>query len=118
MIHIDKAELEISRADDFISKPFKTEEILKKVKSQLKTPEPKKEVSAKKAASPQTPENNEVVQNEFEDIINQSKESTADSVKQLFPEDKQTCDIISGIEGNRSISYSEVCLIEWNRDSH
>lgn len=95
---IDKAELEISRADDFISKPFKTEEILKKVKSQLKTPEPKKEVSAKKAASPQTPENNEVVQNEFEDIINQSKESTADSVKQLFPEDEEIKPSINEID--------------------
>jgi DNA-binding response OmpR family regulator len=30
---IDNGELEISRADDFISKPFKTEEILKIVKS-------------------------------------------------------------------------------------
>jgi DNA-binding response OmpR family regulator len=95
---IDKAELENSRADDFISKPFKTEEILKKVKSQLKTPEPEKEVSAKKVESPQTPENNEVVQNEFEDIINQSKESTADSVKQLFPEDEETKPSINEID--------------------
>ena len=95
---IDEAGLEISRADDFISKPFKTEEILEKVKSQLKTPEPEKEVSPKKVESPQTPENNEVVQNEFEDIINQSKESTADSVKQLFPEDGETKPSINEID--------------------
>lgn len=85
---LDKVELEISRADDFISKPFKTEEILKKVKSQLKVPEPEKEVQAKKSESPQKSENNEVIQNEFEDIINQPKESTADSVKQLFSEEE------------------------------
>ncbi len=95
---IDKAELEISRADDFISKPFKTEEILKKVQSQLKIPEPEKEVSTKKAESPQVPENNEVVQNEFEDIINQSKEPTADSIKKLFPEDEETKTSINEID--------------------
>jgi CheY-like chemotaxis protein len=85
---IDKVELEISRADDFISKPFKTEEILKKVKSQLKIPEPEKEVLAKEVESPQELENREVIQNELEDIINQPKESATDSVKQLFPEDE------------------------------
>jgi CheY-like chemotaxis protein len=84
---IDKVELEISRADAFISKPFKTEEILKKVKSQLKRSRPGKEAPAKKAESPQEPENREVIQNEFEDIINQPEESTTDPVKQLFSED-------------------------------
>jgi DNA-binding response OmpR family regulator len=83
---IDKVELEISRADDFISKPFKTEEILKKVKSQLKISKPEKKAPAKKAESPQEPENREVIQNEFEDIINQPEESTTDPVKQLFSE--------------------------------
>lgn len=92
---IDQVELEISRADDFISKPFKTEEILKKVKSQLKIPGLEKEVPAKTAGSPQEPENNEVIQNEFEDIINQPKESTTDPVKQLFHEGK---DINSSID--------------------
>ena len=86
---IDKVELEISRADDFISKPFKTEEILKKVKSQLKLPEPEKEVQAKKAEPSPEPENNEVIVNEFKDIINQPKESTSDPVKQLFAEDEE-----------------------------
>jgi DNA-binding response OmpR family regulator len=85
---IDKVELEISRADDFISKPFKTEEILKKVKSQLETPGPEKEEPAKKEEPPQEPENNEVIQNELEDIVNQPKESTVDTVKQLFAEDE------------------------------
>jgi CheY-like chemotaxis protein len=84
---IDQVELEISRADDFISKPFKTEEILKKVKSQLKIPEPEKEARVKEADFPPEPQSNEVIQNEFEDIINQSKESTPDPVKQLFAED-------------------------------
>ena len=85
---VDQVELEISRADDFISKPFKTEEILKKVKSQLKIPEPEKEAQAKKVESPQESENNEVIQNELEDIINQPKKSTTDPVKQLFVEDE------------------------------
>ena len=85
---IDQGELEISLADDFISKPFKTEEILKKVKSQLKIPGPEKEVPAKKTELPQKPENHKVIQNEFEDIINQPEESTTDPVKQLFPEDE------------------------------
>lgn len=83
----DQRELKISQADDFISKPFKTEEILKKVKSQLKILKPEKEAPAKKADSPSELENNEVIQNEFEDIINQSKESTTDPAKQLFAED-------------------------------
>jgi DNA-binding response OmpR family regulator len=93
---INQEELKVSGADDFISKPFKTEEILKKVKSQLEKPAPEKEVRAKKIESPQEPESNEVIQNEFEDIINQSKESTnqseestTDTVKQLFPEDDE-----------------------------
>jgi len=86
---IDKVELEISRADDFISKPFKTEEILKKVKSQLKTPGPEKEVPTKKSESPKEPENSEVIQNEFEDIINQPKKSSKDPVQQLFAEDEK-----------------------------
>jgi CheY-like chemotaxis protein len=81
---IDKVELEISRADDYISKPFKTEEILRKVKSQLNIPEPEKKAPVKKEKPPQKPKNNEVIQNELEDIINQPKESTADPVKQLF----------------------------------
>ena len=85
---IDKVELEISRADDFISKPFKTEEILKKVKSQLKLPEPGKEAQAKKTEPSPKPENNEVILNEFKDIINQPKESTSDPVKQIFAEDE------------------------------
>ena len=84
---IDKLELDVSQADDFISKPFKTEEILKKVKSQLNILEPEKEALAKNAESPGEPENNEVIQNEFEDIINTPGESTSDPMKQLFDED-------------------------------
>jgi DNA-binding response OmpR family regulator len=85
---IDNVELEISRADDYISKPFKTEEILKKVKSQLKIPE-SVEAQTEKAEPPQELENNEVIQNELEDIINQPKESTTDPVKELFAEDEE-----------------------------
>ncbi len=95
---IDKVELEISRADDFISKPFKTEEILKKVKSQLKISGAGKEASAKKVESPQEPENHEVIQNEFEDIINHPKESTTDPVKQLFSEDGEPKPSINEID--------------------
>ena len=83
---IDKVELEISRADDYISKPFKTEEILKKVKSQLETSEVEKEAPEQKEDSPQESENSQVIQDEFEDIINQSEESTGDALDQLFAE--------------------------------
>ncbi len=89
---IDKVELEISRADDFISKPFKTEEILKKVKSQLDTSEQAKEVPAKEEVeSSQEQESNEIIQNELEHIINQPKGSTTDTdpVKELFAEDEE-----------------------------
>jgi CheY-like chemotaxis protein len=96
---IDKLELEVSRADDFISKPFKTEEILKKVKSQLNIPEPEKEAQAKNAKSSREPENNAVIQNEFEDIVNNSGESTSDPMKQLFDED-----------GNPQASIDEIDL--------
>ncbi len=95
---IDQVELEISRADDFISKPFKTEEILKKVKSQLKIPEPGKEAQAKRTESPQEPENSEVILNEFKDIVNKPKESTSDPVKQLFAEDKDSKPSIEEID--------------------
>jgi DNA-binding response OmpR family regulator len=87
---IDKDELEISRADDYISKPFKTEEILKKVKSQLAAPELEKDVPTEKEDSPQETENSQVIQDEFEDIINQSKKSTEDPLEQLFAEDEDT----------------------------
>jgi CheY-like chemotaxis protein len=86
---IDNAKLEIAQADDFISKPFKTEEILKKVKSQLESTGQEKETPATTVESSQEPENNEVVQNELEDIINQPKESTVDPVKELFAEDEE-----------------------------
>jgi DNA-binding response OmpR family regulator len=95
---IDQVELEISRADDFISKPFKTEEILKKVKSQLKLPEPEKEVPAKEEESPPTSGNKEIIQNEFEDIVNQPKESTSDPLKKLFVEDKDSQPSIERID--------------------
>jgi len=87
---IDTAELEISRADDYISKPFKTEEILKKVKSQLATSEVEKEAPEQKEDSPQEAENSQVIQDEFEDIINQPKESTKDALDQLFAEGEET----------------------------
>ena len=87
---IDKVELEISRADDYISKPFKTEEILKKVKSQLATSEVEKEAPEQKEDSPQEAENSQVIQDEFEDIINQPKETTEDALDLLFAEGEDT----------------------------
>lgn len=85
---IDQVELEISRADDYISKPFKTEEILKKVKSQLNIPDAEGKAQVKKTKPSQEPENNNVIQNEVGDIINQPKESTSDPVKELFIENQ------------------------------
>jgi len=84
---IDQLELDVSQADDFISKPFKTEEILKKVKSQLSLPSPEKEAPAKEAQPPQEPESNEVIQSELEDIINRTEQSTSDLVHQFFDEE-------------------------------
>lgn len=81
---IDQVELEISRADDFISKPFKTEEIRKKVKSQLKLPEPEKIAPVEKTGPPAEPETNEVIQNEFEDILNRTPKPSAHPIQQLF----------------------------------
>lgn len=95
---IDKIELEISRADDFISKPFKTEEILKKVKSQLKLPESTKEVPAKNAETPGEPENSEVVQREFKDIVNQLEGSASDTVHELFDDDADSQPSINEID--------------------
>ncbi len=95
---IDQVELEISRADDFISKPFKTEEILQKVKSQLKIPGLEKKAPVKTAKSSPEQENSKVIQNEFEDIVNQPEESAAETVKQLFPKDENSKLYIENID--------------------
>ena len=99
---IDQVELEISRADDFISKPFKTEEILKKVKSQLNLPEPKKEKPTKSSEAPQEPEDSQVIQSEFEDIVNKlegsASDSVSDSVQQLFDDDGDSQPSINEID--------------------
>jgi len=84
---IDKLKLEVSQADDYISKPFKTEEILKKVKSQLNLPEQESESQDKNSKSYGEPESNAVIQNEFEDIVSRNEESTSDPVQQLFDEE-------------------------------
>ena len=83
---IDQLKRDVSKADDFISKPFKTEEILKKVKSQLKLPESEKKPPAKDTKPVEKTEKNEVIQSELEDIINRPGESTSDLVHQFFDE--------------------------------
>lgn len=103
----DQSALDISRADDTISKPFKSEEILKKVKSQLAISKPeettvvweKETVEEKTAVEKEAPlqaadaappaAQEAVIQSEFEDIVNGEKESEQDTVKQLFPEDEE-----------------------------
>ncbi len=93
---IDQAEMDISRADDYLSKPFKSDEIRKKVKSQLQIsksahpPEAPKETPAPEpeAAPEAEAAENEVLRNEFEDIVNQQSESPADLVEELFSEDE------------------------------
>jgi DNA-binding response OmpR family regulator len=94
---IDQAEMDISRADDHISKPFKSDEIRQKVKSQLQMPplEPQPEVreavptpETESAPEPETSEN-EVIRNEFESIVNQESDSPADIVEELFPEEEE-----------------------------
>lgn len=86
---IDQLKLDISKADDFISKPFKTEEILKKVKSQLNQSdtEADKEAPPTEAQPPQETDSNEVIERELEDIINRSEEPSADLVHQFFDDD-------------------------------
>ncbi|MCZ6512319.1 MAG: response regulator [Nitrospinae bacterium] len=94
---INQAEMDISRADDHISKPFKSDEIRAKVKSQLQVPppEPKPEVrEAVPAPEPEAapepePAENEVIRDEFEGLLNQESESPADIVEELFPEEKE-----------------------------
>ena len=95
---IDKLKLEVSKADDFISKPFKTEEILNKVKSQLKIPEIEKKAPVKDTNSPEETEKNEVIQKELEDIINQSGESASDLVHQFFNEGEDLEPSINAID--------------------
>ena len=84
---IDELKLEVSQADDFISKPFKTEEILKKVKTQLSIPPSQTKAPETNPEPPQEPESNEVIQNEFEDIINSNGDSTSDPMEQFFEDE-------------------------------
>ena len=83
---------------DFISKPFKTEEILKKVKSQLKLPESKQEAPAKNAEAPVEPENSEVVQREFKDIVDQLEGTASDSAHDFFDDDGDSQPSINEID--------------------
>ncbi len=91
---VDEEALKRSRADDTISKPFKSEEILRKVKSQLHISEPEKESPALESVSPPEPwkavsAENDIIQSEFEDIVSQEKESGQDSVKPSSPKDER-----------------------------
>ena len=95
---IDDLQLKVSQADDFISKPFKTEEILKKVKSQLNLTKQETEVSDKKTDAPQEPEDNEVIQNEFNDIVNKPDESGSDPIQQFFDENENIQPTIDEID--------------------
>ncbi|MDH5761404.1 MAG: response regulator [Nitrospinota bacterium] len=95
---VDEEELKKSRADDTISKPFKSEEILKKVKLQLEAVESAEEPAETEEAEPSpeaeteeakpAPEwaDNDVIQNEFEDIVNRETESETDSNEQTLQE--------------------------------
>ena len=75
---VDEEALKRSQADDTVSKPFKSEEILKKVKSQLLIGEPEKEAPAPETGSPSEPGRNDVIQSEFEDIVSQEKATGQD----------------------------------------
>ena len=88
---IDRAEMDISRADDHISKPFKSDEIRAKVKSQLQVPPPEPQPEVREAVPAPEPEaaENEVIRDEFEGLLNQESESPADIVEELFPEEKE-----------------------------
>ncbi|NIP99846.1 MAG: response regulator, partial [Nitrospinaceae bacterium] len=78
---VDEEALKTSRADDYISKPFKSEEILKKVKAQL-SGTPSRIGTA--AASPA----NDVIDDEFQAVLNgDKKDSPPETVKELFPEE-------------------------------
>lgn len=89
---INQAEMDISRADDYLSKPFKSDEIRQKVKSQLQVskPKPTPEVREEAPAPETEAAENEVIRHEFDDIVNQESESPADIVEELFPEEKES----------------------------
>ncbi len=95
---IDKLKLEVSKADDFISKPFKTEEILQKVKSQLNQAEPKEKAKIKTEQSSKKIESNAVIQNEFEDILNKPEKESSDPIQQFFDEDEKAKSSIDEID--------------------
>jgi DNA-binding response OmpR family regulator len=97
---VDEEELKKSQADDTISKPFKSEEILKKVKLQLQAaelaeepaeteePEPAPDTETKGAEPAPESTDNDVIQTEFEDIINREAESKTDSNKHTLQEEE------------------------------
>ena len=86
---INQAEMDISKADDYLSKPFKSDEIRQKVKSQLQIskPKPTPEVREETPAPETKAAENEVIRDEFDDIVNQESESPADIVEELFPQE-------------------------------
>ncbi len=88
---IDQAEMDISRADDHLSKPFKSDEIRQKVKSQLQISKskPTLEVREETPAPETEAAKNEVLQDQVDDIVNQESESPADMVEELFPEEEE-----------------------------
>ncbi len=89
---INQAEMDISKADDYLSKPFKSDEIRQKVKSQLQIlkPKPTPEVREETPAPETKAAENEVIRDEFDDIMNQESESPADLVEELFPQEEES----------------------------
>ncbi len=91
---VDEEALKNSQADDTISKPFKSEEILKKVKSQLNIYAPEKAAPALETVAP--PESGKtasvddaIIQSEFEDIVSQEKEAGQDAVEPSSQKDEE-----------------------------
>ena len=86
---VDEDRLKQSQADDTISKPFKSEEIRKKVKAQLERAEKEtaspaletiEEQPALEETAPQenAVDENEIIEREFEDIVRQTEKSIWD----------------------------------------
>ena len=74
---IDKGSLSLSQADDTISKPFKSEEILKKVKSQLETSETQETGTEKETSSKEDVETEDME----EQVSAQDENSEKDKVQ-------------------------------------
>lgn len=125
---VDEEQLKQSQADDTISKPFKSEEIRKKVKSQLQVGDPEPEAPALETHFPSEPEApaptpeaseapeeldaptaaSEVIQQEYEDIVSQQKEVSPPPVAPVFAEEEEEPVVADPVETKVELPLEDV----------